>query len=151
MCPVVSSFCFVAATVMSDSEKLDSGGSSNHVGTTQLASISAHIPSTDRAHCPHAEVTVNLTAPFPSWKWVRLQLLGINWATLALLVAVLAVSSGINKQLDDMRAQGINSQKQIDKLQLLMAQSEVNIARWNPSTKIASPSMARSTTPSTWG
>jgi hypothetical protein len=43
---------------------------------------------------PSAEVTVNVTARFPSWSLLRLQLLGINWATLGLLVAVLAVSSG---------------------------------------------------------
>jgi hypothetical protein len=106
---------------MSDSEKL--------ARTVEVASISAHIPAGDKASCPHAEVTVNLTAPFPSWRWVKMQLLGINWATLALLVAVLAVSSGINKQLDEMRAQGITSQRQYDNLQVLVTQASDSLAQ----------------------
>ncbi len=72
-----------------------------------MASVYARVPrdtiSSSRTSRPTAEVIVNLTAPFPSWRWLKLQLLGINWATLGLVVAVLAVSRHINSQLDDLK------------------------------------------------
>lgn len=74
-------------------------------------------------HAPHAEVIVNVSAPFPSWRWLKLQLLSVNWATLALVITVLAVSSNINAQLDEQRAQGIVSQRQMAELDTLLKSS----------------------------
>jgi len=91
----------------------------------QLASVYARLPERDdsRLPQPQAEVIVNLTAPFPSWRWFKLQLLGINWATVALMIAILSVSSSINKQLDEQRAQALDSQAKYDKLHELMKQA----------------------------
>ena len=59
-----------------------------------------------------AEVNVNLTAPFPSWNWLKLQILGIKLANVALLIAVLAVSANTSAQLDQQRAENIVTQDQ---------------------------------------
>ena len=88
-----------------------------------FASATAHIPAGDASRCPHAEVTINLTAPFPSWRWLKLQLLNANWATLALMIAVIGVSSNINHQVDDMRAQSLASQLQYNQLKGLLDQA----------------------------
>jgi len=91
----------------------------------QLAAVYARVPEHGRAGLPQpqAEVIVNLTAPFPSWRWLKLQLLGVNWATLALLIAVLGVSSNINEQLNTLRQESGASLTRYNDLHGLMTEA----------------------------
>lgn len=90
-------------------------------------------PEQAHAHAqllPQAQVSVHLTGvEFPSWRWLKLQLLGANWPTLALLIAVLAVSSNINAQLDQQRAQVIASQSEANRLSDMLTRSDKVAAR----------------------
>ncbi len=91
----------------------------------QLASVYARVPDrrNGREPQPVAEVNVNLAAPFPSWKWVRLQLLTANWVTLALMLTVLAVSRGIDSQVQEMRKQASDAKQRYDDLHALMTRA----------------------------
>jgi hypothetical protein len=90
----------------------------------QLAAVYARVPDRKSSMPPQAEVIVNLTAPFPSWRWLKLQLLGVNWATLALLIAVLGVSANIKDQLDSLRAQSIAAHQSFVDMRVLLEQAK---------------------------
>jgi hypothetical protein len=97
-----------------------------HDHDVQLAAVYGSVPEHGRdagLPQPQAEVIVNLTAPFPSWRWLKLQLLRVNWATLALLVAVLGVSSNINEQLNTLRQESGASLTRYNDLHGLMTKA----------------------------
>jgi hypothetical protein len=53
-----------------------------------------------------------------NWKaWLGQQIVGINLANVALLITIIAISANINSQLDQQRAQNLQSSQQIQDLQ----------------------------------
>lgn len=89
-----------------------------------LASASPPDDPADWAAARKAGVRIqaNVVVEPRNWRaWLKVQLLGINWATLSILIAVLAVSSNISAQLDQQRAQAISAQRDMERLGALLS------------------------------